>query len=156
MAALGRYAVTVASAAILCGIILSLVQGNGQKEILKLLCGVFLTVTALSPFTRLSLPDLSDIALAESLQGSEVAAQGEIIAREAMADIIKSETEEYILDKAAALSMELEVQVLIRDGIPSAVHLHGNAPPHRIKQLERIITEELGISKENLRWTGRS
>ena len=72
-----------------------------------------------------------------------------------MADIIKAETEAYILDKASQLNVELSVEVTIdEENIPTAVTLSGEVSPYARRQLQEIIESDLGIAKENQRWTG--
>ena len=74
-----------------------------------------------------------------------------------MRTIIKGETEAYILDKAASLGVELEVDVLLEDMYPMApktVRLSGSVSPYVRNRLQNIIAEELGISKENQIWIG--
>lgn len=80
---------------------------------------------------------------------------GENLARDSMADIIKEETEAYILDKAADLHANLHVEVTVgEDSLPMAVTLSGEASPYARRQIQAIIANDLGISKENQKWIG--
>ncbi|MFR3325850.1 MAG: hypothetical protein ACLTR8_15535 [Oscillospiraceae bacterium] len=57
---------------------------------------------------------------------------GENLARDSMADIIKEETEAYILDKAADLHANLRVEVAVgEDNLPAAVTISGGGVPLR-------------------------
>lgn len=71
-------------------------------------------------------------------------------------NIIKVEAEAYILDKAAAMNVSLEVSVTVEGDppVPAAAQLSGEVSPYAKQQLEKILWEDLGISKEYLEWTG--
>ena len=85
----------------------------------------------------------------------DAAAMGEKLARDSMADIIKEETEAYILDKAADLHVNLHVEVTVgEDNLPTAVTLSGEASPYARRQIQAIIANDLGIAKENQKWIG--
>ena len=71
--------------------------------------------------------------------------------------IIKDKTEAYILDKAASLGVDLQVDVILSDTappLPVEVLLIGAASPYAKAQLSTMIADELGIAKEAQRWTG--
>ena len=155
MRELGQYVVSVSAGAILCGMVLSLGKDSGHGEIIRLLCGVFLAITALAPLKEVSIPEFSETALIYEFQGEELTALGQTLAEDAMASIIKTEMQAYILDKAAELNLALDAEIIMEKGIPTGVWLHGMAAPWQIQQMEKLITQELGISKENLQWTGR-
>ena len=60
----------------------------------------------------------------------------ENLARDSMADIIKEETEAYILDKAADLHANLRVEVAVgEDNLPAAVTISGEASPYARRQI---------------------
>ena len=83
----------------------------------------------------------------------DAAAMGENLARDSMADIIKEETEAYILDKAADLHANLRVEVAVgEDNLPAAVTISGEASPYARRQIQAMIANDLGISKENQKW----
>ena len=151
---LGKYIISVSACALACGMVLTLAKDTGHGGMIRLLCGVILTITALAPIRTIPIPEVADAAVFHEIQGRIHTQEGEDMARTAMERIIKAESEAYILDKAGALNLALEADVTVSDGIPTAVCLRGEGAPWQIRQLENIITQELGISKENLRWIG--
>lgn len=156
MAALCQYVFSVTAAAIICGIVMSITQKSSIQPILKLVCGMFLAFTVVKPVTQIDLAELMEVSLPYSQDAVQAADLGENSSQEAMAAIIKDETEAYILDKAAALNVSLKVEVTV-DGdppVPTAVRLSGEVSPYAKQQLEQILYEDLGISKENQQWTG--
>jgi len=155
MEGLRQYIVGVTAAAMLCGAALSLCPEGSAKELLRLLGGMVLILCLLRPLTggmvSLEIPGL------DPGQGEWIAAEGEKEAREALADIIKSKTEAYILDKAAALEASVEVEVTLDQGsppLPQDVVIRGGVSPYARGRLERILSSELGITKEHQQWTG--
>ena len=121
----------------------------------KLICGLFLAYTVLRPISRVDFSKLPDFSLRCMDDAEDAAAMGENLARDSMADIIKEETEAYILDKAADLHANLRVEVAVgEDNLPAAVTISGEASPYARRQIQAMIANDLGISKENQKWIG--
>lgn len=98
---------------------------------------------------------MPDFSLRYMDDAEDAAAMGENLARDSMADIIKEETEAYILDKAADLHANLRVEVAVgEDNLPAAVTIFGEASPYARRQIQAMIANDLGISKENQKWIG--
>ena len=151
-----QYIISVTAATILCGIIKGMSEKTSCGKIMKLVCGLFLGFTVIKPITQIDLTQLTEVSLPFADEAVHAAALGENLSEKAMADIIKQETETYILDKAAAINVSLEVSVTVEGDppVPVAAQLSGEVSPYAKQQLERILWEDLGISKENLEWTG--
>ena len=157
MEALRQYVVSVVAAAIICGIVTGFLSKGNAGQIIKLICGLFLAFTVIRPIAKIDITDLSNFSLSFSKEAAEAVALGENLSRESIAEIIKEETEAYILDKAAALNAAPEVEVTVSDEepiIPIAARISGERSPYAKQQLQRVLEEELGISKENQLWTG--
>ncbi|MBQ7415780.1 MAG: hypothetical protein IJW14_01925 [Oscillospiraceae bacterium] len=150
------YLLSIFAAAIICAIVTRLMGDKGTHGTMaKLIAGLFLTFTVIRPVADVKI-DLSGLTPDFSIAADQAAAAGESMTREAMAKVIKSKTEAYILDKAVALNAELKVEVtLSKDDIPipSAVRLSGKISPYAKAQLQAIITQDLGIEKERQLWT---
>ncbi len=158
MEAVGRYIVSVSAAAILCGILKSIFPSkSANAALLNLALGIFLSLVAIQPLAKIdleALPAITDDYLSEAQAAS---AQGQFMSQASMADIIKSRTEAYILDKALALQADLTVEVTLSTGdppVPESVRLTGSLSPYAKRRLETIIHEDLGIPKENQTWIG--
>ena len=156
MTRLGSYALSVISASIIAAIISSLFDGkSGMSGIIKLVSGLFLTFVVISPLAKLDFSSVNSYLENFALEGVEAAAVGENLAREAEADIINARVQAYILDKADVLGAQLDVEVVLdQDNIPVSVRLEGNISPYAKAQMARIMTEDLGISKEQQIWIG--
>ena len=157
MEALGKYVLSITTAAMICAVVLSLSRGSSQK-MMKLLCGIFLTFAVLRPITQINLEHwLDQITQTDLPSGQSIAAFGEESARDSIIQRIREETCAYILDKATQLGASLKVDVEVsKDApyLPKRVTLWGAVSPYVRQQLEEMLAKDLGISKENQRWTG--
>lgn len=154
MEALREYVLSVAAAGILCGILKSILGEKGAAGgTVKLICGLFLAFTVIRPIANIQLSDFAVFTSSISQDAREAVSRGEKLAQESRTDIIKAETEAYILDKAKALNAILQAEVTVgTDGIPAAVCITGQWSPYARVQLAQILTEELGIAKEDQTW----
>lgn len=153
---MGTYVFRLLCCAVVCGILLSLFPEGRMKGLFRLFAGIFLTVTLLRPEFPVSVPELTEIGSDYLKQGRAAAAEGEMEARQQRHRYIKETLEAYILDKAEAIGCRLSVQVeLDRDGCPEQVILSGKISGEDRRKLERILTEELGIAKEEQHWNGQ-
>lgn len=157
MDAIKTYLLQVTAAAVVCGIVHTLAGKKGTLATgVRLLSGIFLTLTLLGPLVNLRLTEIPDALQKIESAGSDLVADGEISSRDAMAEIIKEKTEAYILDKADSLGAAVQVSVsLTLDGmpVPNAVSLRGSISPYGKQRLQEIITEDLGIPEEAQTWT---
>lgn len=157
MESLRAYLIGLVAAAILTGIVTQLMGDKGtQGGMIKLISGLFLVFTVIAPIANIDLSGLRDFSADFSEAGEEAALIGEDITRESLAAVIKQRSEAYILDKAAGLDVELEVDVTVSDDkmpVPSAVLLRGKVSPYAKARLQSIIVQNLGIDKEKQIWT---
>lgn len=156
MDSIRQYLLSVAAAAIICGIAIGL---SGKKSaystIVKMLTGLILAVTVIAPLANMKLMDFSDYIDGLSIEADDAVLEGEIMAREATASIIKSNIEAYILDKAASMDLNIEVEVTLSSTSPpgpSAVLITGAVSPYSKEVLMQYIATDLGIPKENQAW----
>lgn len=156
MQALGEYVISIGAAAFVIGILGSLMPKGPSKEILKLVCGLFLAFTVISPVSNIQIPELSDVAESWKAEGKEATLTGEEMAREEARQCITRELTAYILDKAAALGLTPEVQVTLHDETfhPTGITLTGEASPILRQRLSEILQNDLGLTQEDIIWTG--
>lgn len=150
------YLLSVVAAAVICGIVTGFMGKKGtQGAMVKLIAGLFLTFTVLSPVTKIDLKGMADFAEQYSAGGAQAAAMGEQMTKDALRSSIKARTEAYILDKAAGLELNLEVEVTLSEDdipLPASVRLSGKTSPYAKLRLQSLITQELGIEKEKQIW----
>jgi hypothetical protein len=154
-----EYLLSVTAAALLCGILRQLAGEKGSTAaLIRLLCGIFLSLTVVSPLAKLRLGELPFDPREVLADARESAEEGADYARSAMARHIKEQTEAYILDKAAAYDAEITVEVAVEGDppVPVACTLRGRASVYAKRQLSAILQQELGIREEDQYWISES
>ncbi len=154
MQAVAQYILSVSAATFVCALVLRLLPKSGTTgSIGKMLTGLFLAMSILSPLTKLQIGELQDFTDGFSHEAQSAVSVGQLEAKEEMKRIIKLKTEAYILDKAQAMDLKLDVQVRLNDTMtPDTVFLRGDASPYAKSYLQRILLQDLGIAKENQIW----
>lgn len=149
-----QYLLSVICAAIACALVGSLGEKKGTGgALLKLVTGVFLVFTVISPVRSLKLDSLSFLAEDWQSQAAAAAAMGSQASEESLAAYIKAETEAYILDKAAAMELSLTVEVSLNESyLPESAVLTGEISEFARFRMETILEQDLGIAKENQQW----
>ena len=152
-----KYLFSIIAAAIFSCIVISLMDKKAVFfPFVKLLTGVFISFTIISPLIKVHLGDISEYFSNIELDAQAVTNAGVDINENEMARIIKEQAEAYILDKATALGLDVQVSVTLSSQmppVPYVVQLSGVAAPYNKKKLEKVIVEDLGIMEENLIWT---
>lgn len=156
MESIRSYLLSITAATIITAIIM---QISGDKsvtgKILKIITGLFMAVTLLSPLIRFQISDIEQYIQDFQLSSAYAAEQGVQIASEELSNIIKEQTESYILDEASKMGMEVSVEVKLSDSNPPQpcfVTVQGAVSPYQKKYLSQHINDYLGISQENQQW----
>lgn len=151
-----QYLLSVVAAAIISGIVTKLLGTKGTLGTVgKLVVGLFLAFTMIAPLRTVRIAEDWDITSAYADEADQVVADGKNQTRQALQACIKERCEAYILDKARALNVDLEVAVTVSDEdipAPEYVYLNGNVSPNARNKLTDIISEDLGIPKEAQQW----
>lgn len=155
MEGLREYLLRLLWAALVCGIVNRTEKGSGCAPVIRLLCGVFLTVVLVQPLCGLSFEE--PLRWTEDLNalGAEIVEQG---SREAQAEkeaIIKARLEAYIVEKADQAGASVSADITLDDdGLPRAVTVTGALSPAAKGRLKRMLTQELGIPEVRQQWNG--
>lgn len=156
MDGIAQYLLSVTGAAILCGIVGRFLGKKGASGVAKLVTGLVLTLAVVAPLKTLRADMEKDFSFDFSEQAQEAICDGRENARAALADIIKEQTGAYILQKANALGADIRVSVEVSDDdlpTPVRVSIDGTADAYTKKRLQAVIEQDLGIAKEDQRWT---
>ena len=149
MSGVTGYLMRLICAAMVCALIQSM--AGGSQGIRRLICGIFLTMTALSPLGGVELPELDLDAI--QLDAQAAVMDGTRQADELRAGLIFEAYETYIWNKAAEMGLELEVSLeLDEEYLPRSVELTGAASPLERQQLTEAIVRQLGVGKEYVTW----
>lgn len=156
---LAEYIISVSAAALVCGILNSMMPKGAAKEVLKLVSGLFLVFCVISPVSNLRLPELADIGESIREEAATAVADGEEMATESVRDSISQQLEAYILDKASSMGLDIEVEVFLKQDdsfLPESVTIRGSAAQQQKKELLEELTDALGITQEDITWTRKS
>lgn len=157
MDSIRQYILSVTAAVAICGFLTALFNNKGTfGVIIKLLTGLFLAITMISPLVKLNIGDYTQFFEDITAAAKDAANNGEQMAADATKAIIKSQTEAYILDKATSLGLDITVDVFFDNDTlfaPNGVIIHGAVAPLAKNRLQRYIVDDLGIPEENQKWT---
>ena len=156
MDGIGQYLLSLIAASIICSIVNTWIGSKGTAgSLIKLVTGIFMTFTLLSPIVHIRLSDYTAGLSSITVDAQTYVQAGQENASNAINNIIKQQTEAYILDKAASMELNLEVEVTLSETDPPApdsVVLKGQVSPYAKIQLAQFLAEQLGIAKENQTW----
>ena len=156
MEGIKAYILSVAAAAILCAVVRRLLEKKGTAgSVGKLLTGIFMAVTVLSPLTGLTVGPVEDIMNDYRVAAEDAVAIGEKSANEALRDSISQRLEAYIIEKALNLGADVVVEIKLSQDLyptPIGIKITGQIAPYAKSRLQRIIQEDLGIGEEDQIW----
>lgn len=156
MASIKAYILSVTAAALLCTICTRLLSGQSTASAMgKMLTGLFLLFCLISPLRDLRIGNFFDYTDDLKMQAAQAQQYGETASRNAMRSSIISQVEAYILNKAAALHAEINIEVTLSEDaipVPVQVMIRGDVSPYAKIQLQRMIESDLGVAKENQIW----
>ena len=156
MGSIGQYLVGITAAALICGVLTSLVGKNQPHgSLIRMICGIFLTLCVIAPVKDIRFTDIGNYLDSLQLEGQRHVSIGEDSYSDELREIIKSNTEAYILDKAGfmGLSITVEVEVSYDDPpLPIGVVVTGNVSSYNKQRLTDVITNDLGIPEDGQIW----
>lgn len=160
MERIGAYLLQVTAAAVICGVLKTIVGQKGTTaSLVRILCAVFMTLTILSPLAGID-PERWSVSFADFGDDAKaVVEEAKLSVQKELATDIKERTEAYILDKAKSFGMAISVEVSLsseRIPTPSSVRITGAVPPYAKERLSLWLREELGIPLEEQEWANSS
>ena len=155
MDGLCRYVICVVAAALLSGILTRLAQRCSSGEIVRMLCGIFMTIVLIQPMIG-----GKELILDSELQG--LGKQAEAISEEGTAEaenlrkeFIKQRVEAYISNRAETIGALMQASLSLgEDCVPFFVRITGSVSPMNRSRLTQVIVSELGIPREQQEWIG--
>jgi len=150
------YILSIIVTSVISSIFVNITKRMGTiGKIIKLLCGVLLVITLIRPITNLSGVKIPEYFSELEFDAENVIDQYQQLTADETQHIIKEQTEAYILDRATQMGLILEVDVNLSDAspyTPVSVVISGDASPYFKQQLQKVISNNLGIQEENQVW----
>ena len=151
-----EYILSVIAAAILCAVIKGLIgEASATGKIAGLLCSILMAVTLITPLKDIKFYNVSSYLNSLSENADQYIHEGTSMAEKSIRDIIKKETEAYILDKADRMGLDISVEVELDDSnsnVPDRVTVKGKFSPYAKEVFSNFLQDELGIAKEKQQW----
>ena len=151
-----EYLVQVTAAALVCGIVNTIVGKKGSvAATVRVMTVILMTVTMASPLVRLRVSGISDFFRDIRFDSEVYSQQGSDASKDAVSDIIKERAEAYILDKAASVGADIRVELELSEDalpVPVSVTLSGAVSPAGRRRLQEMIRDDLGIPLEAQKW----
>lgn len=155
---ISQYLLSVIAAAMICGLVNSLMEKNKtMSSVSKFLTGLVLLVTVLRPLIHLNVTNIFAYSQSIHAEAQEMIVNAQSASAAQLSDLVKSKTEQYILEKASSLGANVTVCVELdanKHNIPVAVKISGVVSPYTKAQLAQKIANDLGIPREAQIWTG--
>ena len=150
-----EYVTRIVAAALLCGIIVSLTKRSSSGNIVRMLCGVFMTIVLIQPIAGANVSVWESILPDITGDAEAVASEGAAAAEDIRREYIKQRVQAYILSRAKTMEADIQANVsLDEDCIPVSVSIAGRISPLSRSRLSQMIASELGIPKERQEWIG--
>lgn len=147
---------TIIAACVIAAVAKQLLHGSSHYKALgNFICGVFVLLSALSPFIDHSwmgeLPDEYDF----SQQIDTISYDAQMYRKEAMQQSIISQTQAYVWNKAQALSLDIDFDITLCNDYPYApceIQIIGHVSPYAKTKLSNFLEKDIGIPKEAQTW----
>jgi len=150
-----EYIASIVGCSLFCGIVNSFWDANHKKDILKLVTGIFLTLTILSPLTK-KVSYNWNLDFGDNWPDTDqVISDGIRFQQEETEKRIQASCEAYILEKANLPDTAIDVDIqLDKNQIPRAARIQGKYTDQVQTYLEMVLESDFGITKENQQWIG--
>lgn len=156
MQGIREYLLSITSAAIICAVAKHIIGEKGRSsKIIYVVTGLFMAITLISPILNFRMENIERYFEDFYLDANDITAAGSQMANDALEDIIKQQTEAYILDEAVRLGAEMEVEVKLSDSSPPQpyrVVIESSVSPYQKQSMMRFIIQNIGIPQEQQIW----
>jgi len=155
MESIRQYILSVVAVSVVCSIVNRIVgKGTSFGPIIRLTCGLFVALTALSHWVEFDLRDPGLFYEDYYAQAQVISQSAQVAADQSVAAIITDQTQAYILDKAISQGLDISVAVQLDESgkIPYSVKITGDVSPYDQSVLKRYIADTLAIPEERQLW----
>ena len=146
------YLLALSAVGLLCAILQGIAGKTGAGRVTKLACGLLILLVAVKPLLRLDGDDIFRWITRLELRADYAASGVEVRSKELTAALISRRLREYIWDKAAAMGVEIDVEIrLDTDGTwPTIRQIRITGPLSEAQQLtmSRWLSQELAVPLE--------
>ena len=130
-------------------------EKSGVGKLVKMLCGLFMTIALLSPLKQIDIRSVDLLQMLQSSESQSIIAQGQQQADDALQEVIIEYCSTYIVEKAKGMGVDIDVQFQLNNAdppIPTAAVITGSVSPYTKAKLITILEQELGIPEDQQTW----
>lgn len=147
-----EYVLSMIGCVLLCSIIGHLASELRHKRLIHMVSGTFLALAVLGPLSSVEIPDSINFEI-ESISPDSYVDIGKQAAWEAQEQCIKESLQSYISSKASEFGVTVTSEIHLNEMMePCFVRIYSQANLERQHELEVLLEEDLGITKENQVW----
>ena len=114
--------------------------------------------TFLKPLKQIDLPATIGPSRWNEDISNDAIRRGEELSQNAMADIISTKLASYVEEKATEWGAEVWAEIRLSNEeipVPVGIDIAGQVSPYVRSLLETYIMENIGLDREDVRWTGQ-
>lgn len=157
MTALKGYLLSVCISSLLASFAQELLPKGSARRAASLIGSLIVMLAVMAPLVELDADTLAQSISELQLELETVRTGIAVTNRDIQAEIIKERCEAYILDKATAMGLTLEVEIQLSGDqtypYPVGVTLRGQVSESERSTLSNMIAQELGIPEERQAWS---
>lgn len=150
------YLLSVCAAAVFTVLAPMLISQNRIRKTAEFAGGLLLLIVVVSPVVQLDLSDFRQVLSSYMLDPTVSFSVQNSADDDFVAERITRQCEEYILDKADALGMNVETNVYLNGNtpypLPVKVVICGRYSPWQKEQLSLVLAQDLGIPEDQQEW----
>ena len=151
-----QYLIRIVAAGILCALASARFrEKDAISRLIRLMCGVFMTLTVISPWRNIKISSFLDSVDLQQDQKNAIISDGKMYSDTAFREVIKEQCRTYIVEKAKGMGVNIDADVVLNQGnppTPCAVTITGGVPPYTKSRLEELLMQDLGIPEEQQIW----
>ena len=156
MEGIKAYIISIVAAAVLIGVLSCFFRkGSIVTKPFMLITSVFMILSMFQPFIGFRIGGNS-LEMAGLYDEAEDLIRDSVDhSREEMASIITDQVKTYIQNKASAMGLILQMEIILSEEdppVPWSVHLWGSVSPREKEILETYIYDNLAIARERVFW----
>ena len=149
MSVIRSYLLSITAASFVLGITSALLPGTQSKKIGSFLGTLVMILVILSPLVTIDADQMARSITKIRLETEELRTGIELETKELQGNIIKNQSEAYVLDKAKTMEVDITVEITLRENqgvpYPYRVCITGAASEAQRRWISQLIERDLGI-----------
>lgn len=151
-----QYLMRIIVAGILCTLAtVRFTNKDAVGRLIRLICCIFMTLTVIMPWRNISVSSLLELNEFSTDDMNIIINEGQNYSDNALRQVITQQCRTYIVEKAKGMGVSIDAEVVLSlesPPTPCAVTITGGVPPYTKVKLSEVLSQEMGIPKEQQIW----